>query len=366
MGQLNQIDYHCNVVEAAEKRIVHLFETNKVVCFSTSGGKDSICTADVLIKAMQKNGISFSRLFVIFFDEEAMHEDVIEIAMEQRQRFLQLGAKFYWFCLPIRHWNCCSKLQDDESFLCWEPGKEDKWVRKMPPFAIRMHKDFKWGQTYQYFCKAVFKNIPIICGLRMAESVQRRGFLTQRKNGVIYSPIYDWNDNDVWLYIYQNNLRFPQTYIHLYKIGVHRNKLRISQFFALDTVKTLPRLLEFDGSLSERILRREPNAELAFLYWDTPMFRSNGDRAKMGEEEHGGKDIDYKSKLLEAIKVAPSYPEMYPGYTHVMYLFSKMGEHHSQNLYRDLLQILVSGDPKQRHRRVLAGRIQAELRGEKR
>lgn len=365
MGQLNQIDYHCNVVEAAEKRIVHLFETNKVVCFSTSGGKDSICTADVLIKAMQKNGISFSRLFVIFFDEEAMHEDVIEIAMEQRQRFLQLGAKFYWFCLPIRHYNACSRLQDDENFFCWEPGKEDKWVRKIPPFAIRRHTAFKYGQSYQAFCHAVFKNIPIICGLRMSESVQRRSYLCQVKDGIIFSPIYDWNDNDVWLYIYLNHLRFPQTYIHLYKVGVPRNKLRISQFLSIDTIKTLPKLFEFDTSLAERILRREPNAELAFLYWDTPMFRSNGDRAKL-DEENNGDNIDYKAKFIDAIKVAPQYPEMYPGYRNARYLFAKMGEHHSQKLWRDLLQVLVADDPKNRQQRAIAMRIQAELIGEKR
>ena len=114
MGALINIDHDIDVVEAAERRIVNLFSKHKVVCFSTSGGKDSLVCSDVLIRTMQKYQIPFSRLFVVFFDEEAMFDDVIEVARQQRSRFLALGAKFYWFCLPIKHYNCCSLLYDDE------------------------------------------------------------------------------------------------------------------------------------------------------------------------------------------------------------------------------------------------------------
>lgn len=363
MGSLINIEHDINVVEAAERRILNVFEKHKVVCFSTSGGKDSLCLADVLIRTMQKYGISFSRLFVVFFDEEAMFDDVIEIARQQRSRFMSLGAKFYWMCLPIKHYNCCSLLYDDESFICWQPGKEDVWVRPMPSYAVRKHKAFKQGQTYQIFFKSLCGKIPVITGMRMAESLMRRNALSRTKEDAQFvAPLYDWSDNDIWLYIQRNNLQFPDTYIRMWKIGVPRNRLRISQFFALDTVKTLPKLLEIDPQLADKVVKREPNAELAFLYWDTPMFRANGERAKLSDEmrEDAGEAIDYEKKFKEAMLEAPNYPEMYRGYSVVKKLYSLLGTQHSQKLYRDLLQILVAGDAKKRRYRVLYGDIREE------
>lgn len=98
-------EFNVNVVEAAERRIYKLFQDNKLVSLSLSGGKDSICLADVMVKTMQKYGISFDRLIVVFFDEEAIYPDVEQIVLEWRSKFLSLGAKFYWFCLPIKHFN---------------------------------------------------------------------------------------------------------------------------------------------------------------------------------------------------------------------------------------------------------------------
>ena len=64
---------------------------------------------------------------IFFFDEEAMYPDVIELVKQWRLKFLSLGARFLWFCMPIRHYNCCNRLANDESFYCWEPGKEEVW-----------------------------------------------------------------------------------------------------------------------------------------------------------------------------------------------------------------------------------------------
>ena len=142
---IKEID--CNVVEAAERRVYEAFQKNKTIAMSFSGGKDSICMSDIVIKTMQKYGISFTRLMVIFFDEEAIYPDVEKIVLDWRSKFMSLGAKFYWFCLPIKHYNCCNKLENDESFICWEPGKESVWVRQMPKFAIRNHTAFRVRQV---------------------------------------------------------------------------------------------------------------------------------------------------------------------------------------------------------------------------
>lgn len=43
---------------------------------------------------MQKYTIPFSRIIVVFFDEEAIYPDVEQIALEWRSRFMSLGASF--------------------------------------------------------------------------------------------------------------------------------------------------------------------------------------------------------------------------------------------------------------------------------
>lgn len=354
-------ELNVSVLEAAERRVVEIFSKNKVVSLSFSGGKDSICLAEVVIRTMQKYNIPFNRLMVIFFDEEAIYPDVEEIVRDYRSRFLSLGAKFYWFCMPIRHYNCCNRLANDESFICWEQGKESVWVRPMPKFAIRNHSKFQLGMSYQEFGKAAFKNIPQMVGLRANESLQRRSVIGmsgrgKKKNNFEY-PLYDWTDNDVWLYIKLNNIKIPMTYIYLYKVGVPLNKLRISQFFSVDTIKSLPKVMEFYPDLYQQVLKREPNADLVMLYWDTDMFRSSKQDTNFDQSK------DYKAMLKTEMAKAAEHPDMYAGYKIAKQLYAKLEpSRHSNKTYQKVYQILVAGDPKKRTYRVVLGDIKTEMK----
>lgn len=70
----------------------------------------------------------------------------------------------------------------------------------------------------------------------------------------------------------------------------------ISVFF-IDTARSLVKLNEYYPDLMERIIRREPNAYLAALYWDSEMFgRSSAVRKR---NEKGLAEKDYKAALLE-------------------------------------------------------------------
>ena len=352
-----------SVLEAAERRVVDAFEKNKYLGLAFSGGKDSITLSDIVINTMQKYNIAFSRLFVYFFDEEAIYPDVEQLVLQWRSKFLSLGAKFFWFCLPIRHYNCCNRLANDESFICWQPGEEANWIRPMPKFAIRNHTLFKMGMSYQEFSKSIFKNIPQMIGLRINESIQRCSAVGKTKKGsgkdgrqIFIYPIYDWADSDIWLYIQQRGLQIPMTYIYLFKVGVPLNKLRISQFFSVDTIKTLPKIVEFYPNLFEAILRREPNADLVLLYWDTDMFRSGKQDARFSEEK------DYKTLLKETMKQAAQHPDLYAGYTAAKRLFGLLNEErHSNKIYQRVYQILVAGDPKKRTYRAVVGDIKKTM-----
>ena len=53
---------------------------------------------------------------------------------------MMMGAKFEWYCVEVKHFNCFNELSNDETFICWDSAKQDVWVRQPPSFAIRNHK----------------------------------------------------------------------------------------------------------------------------------------------------------------------------------------------------------------------------------
>ena len=53
-------ELNINVVDAAERRIYEAFLKNKTIVMSFSGGKDSICMSDMVIRTMYETGKDLS------------------------------------------------------------------------------------------------------------------------------------------------------------------------------------------------------------------------------------------------------------------------------------------------------------------
>ena len=62
-----------NVVEAAEKRIINVFNNGLPVYFAFSGGKDSLCLSQLIVNLIQRGQIDPKQLIVYFLDEEAIY-----------------------------------------------------------------------------------------------------------------------------------------------------------------------------------------------------------------------------------------------------------------------------------------------------
>lgn len=291
-----------DVVTAARQRIRDTFKKNRPVWLAFSGGKDSIVLADIVLNMAINGEIDKDLLTVLFIDEEAMYDEVIDIVKQWRIRFLEQGIKFEWYCVQVKHFNCLNSMADEESFICWDNNKRDLWVREKPKFAI---SDDEWlipykdnYQSYQSRKTAAFNAISMQ-GLRIAESIQRRKAISKIKvNKYRAYPIYDMTDKDIWLYIKKYDIEIPKVYENLYRIGTPTNKLRISQFFSIDTAKSLVSLGEMYPDLMERVTKREPNAYLCSLYWDTEMF---GKRTRKRRQLEGNKNIDYKKEVIKII-----------------------------------------------------------------
>ncbi|MGD9567537.1 MAG: phosphoadenosine phosphosulfate reductase family protein [Sedimentibacter sp.] len=351
-----------DVVAAARNRIKNVFSNNVPVYMSFSGGKDSLVMADITLKLIKAGEINPQLLTVIFIDEEAIYTSVEEKVQEWRKKFIMAGASFDWWCVEVKHFSAYNQLTADESYTCWDHTKEDAWVRRPPPFALRNHPQLKPGiDNYQSFLPKVTGDGIMLVGVRASESVQRLQYMAALNLGagssitgknMIY-PMYDWTTKDVWLYLKNENVDIPIIYLWLYQAGINRNQLRISQFFSVDCVGSLIHIAKYEPGLWEKILRREPNAYLAALYWDSELYRRTSKQRREAE-----KDKDYKSIVKHMLfenpnkyftteltrKVATQYRK----------LIIKMDNMIQERDYRKIHDALVAGDPKLRTLRAIS------------
>jgi len=355
-----------NVVEAAKIRIRNVFKNGLPVYMSFSGGKDSLCMSQLVVNMIQAGEINPAQLTVQFIDEEAIFSCIEDKVKEWRKKFMLLGAKFEWYCLEVKHYNCFNELSNDETFICWDSYKKAVWVRQPPSFAIRNHPLLKPRiDTYQDFLtRRCFEGITIT-GIRTAESIQRLQSIAQvLKSGKGMTarhhifPIYDWKDNDVWLYLLKEKVDVPEIYLFLWQTGTRKSQLRVSQFFSIDTAKSLVKMNEYYPDLMERIIKREPNAYLAALYWDSEMFGRNTTVRRQNEK--GSAEKDYKAALLELFAdMEGNFQTKHKRYVAERYrnFFLSVSVIADNKDYKAIYEGLVSGDPKLRSYRALYQRI---------
>lgn len=355
-----------DVVKAAKIRIRNVFRNGLPVYMSFSGGKDSLCLAQLVMNLIQAGEINPAQLTVQFIDEEAIFPCIDEKVREWRKKFMLVGAKFEWFCLEVKHYNCFNELSSDETFICWDRYKKDVWVRQPPSFAIRNHPLLRpRTDAYQDFLPRISSDGVTITGIRTAESVQRLQNIarTTRAGKTITSrqqifPLYDWTNNDVWLYLFRERIDIPDIYLFLWQSGTQKRQLRVSQFFSVDTAKSLVKMNEYYPDLMERVVNREPNAYLAALYWDSEMFGRNTVARKKNEK--GKAEKDYKAALLELFSdMDGNFRTEHKRYIADRYrkFFMRVSVIADNKDYKEIYEGLISGDPKMRTYRALYQRI---------
>lgn len=293
-----------DVVTAARQRIRNAFETGANVNLNFSSGKDSLCMSHLTYELCRNGEVDRKRLKVIFIDEEGIYPSMVEAAERWRKKFMSIGVPFLWFCLPFKQVSVIDSLSQGESWITWDPNARDRWMREPPPYAIMYHEGLSYPgeMNYQTFCSNEFgkRGDLQLIGARTSESFTRLRSVAYRtpENRKIW-PIYDWLDSDVWLYIKEHNLEFPEIYMRLYEAGATKRNLRLCAFFGEGGTQGLHRIAETDPELWDKICKREPNAELAMLYWDSEMF--NRSTRKRRELEAGQPEVDYRAKLEDLL-----------------------------------------------------------------
>lgn len=351
-----------DVITASKQRIKNVFSNGVPVYMSFSGGKDSLVLADLVYRLIQSGEINPSLLTVLFIDEEAIFDCIEATVKTWRKKFLLAGAKFQWWCIEVKHFSCLNELSSDETFVCWDHRKQDVWVRQPPPFAIRNHPLLRpCVDNYQSFLPRVTRDGIMMTGVRAAESIQRLQYMAALNMGAkgitgtntIY-PIYDWKTSDVWLYLRDQHIPIPEVYLQMYQVGVKKNQLRVSQFFSVDTVPVLVHMGEYDPGLMERVLRREPNAYLAVMYWDSEMFHRT---TRKRRELEGEDQKDYRALLKDMLLIRPNdfftTPHKKDVAKQYRKLLLRMDGMARPRDYRKMYEGLIAGDPKLRTLRAI-------------
>lgn len=337
-----------DVVTAAKKRIMNVFSNGVPVSMSFSGGKDSLCLAGLVEELVQSGEIDPSLLTVQFIDEEAIFPCIEKTVKDWRLRFISMGAKFEWYALEVKHFSCLNSLENDESFICWDRRKKDVWIRQPPKFAIRNHPAHRGAkETYQQFLIRRNKGNIAMTGVRVYESIQRmKNFSRKKSNLITIEPLYDWRDKDVWLYLKRRQIEIPLIYLYLYQSGQKVNRLRVSQFFSIDTVGSLVKMNEYYPNLMEKICAREENAYLVALYWDSEMFgRTTKTRREIEDKK------DYKKLCHELLRNpgsrfdTESKRKLFYEYKN---LFLRWEYTFDDKLYKRFYESILAGDPKKR------------------
>ena len=150
--------------------------------------------------------------------------------------------------------------------------------------------------------------------------------------------------------------------------------MRLCCFFGDCSTQGLRWIAETDHKLWERIERREPNAYLVLLYWDSEMFRRSSRKRAELEEDQGPKDYralceDLLFLNTDKYTIAKDTAETLPNWrTFFIRTYGIATQKHYKTMYEGILY----GDPKKRVLRILwstvyndyASQVRREQHGE--
>lgn len=323
-----------DVLTAARERIAWTFDNFERVYVSFSAGKDST----VMLHLVMDEAIARGRkVGLLLIDLEAQYAATIEHAERCFEEYAD-HIEPYWVSLPIALRNAVSVYEP--KWLCWEPGKEDVWVRQPSQFSITDESTFPFytrGMEFEEFVPqfgewySQGKSTACLVGIRSDESLNRfRTIASTKKERIdekqwtsvvtphcanVY-PVYDWRTEDIWTYHGKNP---EKPYNRLYDLmgmaGLTIHQMRICQPYGDDQRRGLWLFHLIEPQTWARVVARVNGANSGALYvqeWGN----INGYRKITKPEGHTWKSF---AELL----VASMPPPMEDHYRDKIMLFEK-------------------------------------------
>lgn len=272
-----------NVLEAAEQRICQIFDDFPRIYLSFSGGKDSTVLLHLVMAEAAKRQ---RRIGLLFIDLEAQYRLTIEHVEACYHRYADQIEPF-WIALPMILRNAVSMYEP--RWLCWDPDKQETWVRQPHPLAITEEAwlpFFRRGMEFEEFVEAFGywygqqELTACLVAIRADESLNRfRTLIAEKsryadrswstyKGQTVYNfyPIYDWRTEDLWTYHGRTGLPYNRLYDLMYQAGLSIHQSRICQPYGDDQRKGLWLYHVIEPDTWPKVVARVNGANSGALY----------------------------------------------------------------------------------------------------
>lgn len=313
-----------NVYEEAIARINHVFDSFDTIVVMFSGGKDSLAVLHLVKEVANSRGID--KVNVVFRDEELIPNVVIDFINKYRQ---EPWVDMIYFAVPLMSQKFV--LGNTQSYIQWDPTR--KHVRPIPDHAIKDDTNVFDQYTMDAYTAKFFKGkIAFVNGIRASESLVRfRASVNKLNESYINSPtqnignvklvkpIYDWEENDVFKYFYENDIDYCKIYDYQLWNG---DQFRVATPIHQEAAKKFHKLKTLDPTLYSQVIDIFPEMLVQERYW------RELDRNTAKEQYAKSMDTifewiqanitDVKQKKLaykrfkEAYSLNKNYPEAYP------------------------------------------------------
>ena len=281
-----------DVYEAAKQRIKHCIEIFDNILVAFSGGKDSLCTLNLVKEVYREMGIK-EKVKVFFRDEELIPDNVINFV----QSIYESGEyDFRYYAIPLKS----TKFILGNNFEYIQFDRDREWLRQPPEYAITMSDDeYKVLSQYEadeYICRNEKGKVAIFTGIRASESLIRlRSCLNKKNENYINAteskrinlvkPIYDWEEKDVFTYFCKNDIKYCEIYDEQY---FNKEALRVSTPLHAESAKRLDKIKTRNPEFFDKLMRLFPEMAVQERYWDSI-------------ERSGGKNFDNYEKNLDGL-----------------------------------------------------------------
>ena len=269
-----------NVFEAALDRMRWVFDNFPNVVVSCSGGKDS----DVVLRLAMTIAREKGRLplKVCWLDQEIEWQMVAD---HVKGIMYEDDVDPLWLQCPFVISNATSA---DTPYLdCWEPGKEDEWIRPQDPISVHDNRfnEKRFHKMFEAIARSEYpdESMCYVAGVRAEESPTRFTALTsaetyrgatwgkvldKKRAHFTFYPIYDWSYTDVWKAIHDNGWPYCKVYDCYYQYGIPTKEMRVSNLNHETAVRSLYIAHEVEPETWGRVSRRLNGTNTAKILQD--------------------------------------------------------------------------------------------------
>lgn len=260
-----------DVYTEAKKRIKYVLDIFDKVYVSFSGGKDSLALLRLTEEVYKELGIN-EKINVIFRDEELIPDDVVKFVDKE---YKSGKHNFYYYAVPLKSNKFI--LGETLDYIQWDPNR--KWLREKPEYAITLPEgDTRIFDQYTmdaFAVEGVKGKIAFLTGVRADESLVRlRSVMNRGNNNYISAskvsnvklvkPIYDWTQDDVFVYFYKNKIE----YCGIYDMQIwNRSALRVSTPLHSEAAKEFDKFRTLYPKFYEQLVDLFPEMLVQGRYW---------------------------------------------------------------------------------------------------